>query len=128
MDGTHGMVWWTELMTRDPDGARDYYGKVCGWEWESVPMGTSTYWMGKKNGVPLVGVMDMTGQPDYDDTPPHWFSYFAVDDVDAACDATRAAGGKVLREPWDVPGTGRIAILQDPTGAPMGLMTPAARA
>jgi len=128
MEATHGMVWWTELMTRDPDAARDYYTKLCGWEWDPVPMGTSTYWLGKRNGVPLVGVMDMAGQPEFDGTPPHWFSEFAVDDVDAACKATRAAGGKVLRDPWDVPGTGRIAILQDPTGAAMGLMTPAAQA
>jgi uncharacterized protein len=125
MSDSHGLVWWTELSTRDPDAARAYYGAICGWEWESMPMGDGLYWMGKKDGVPLVGVMDI--REGFDGVPANWFSYFAVDDVDAACAATRAAGGRVIREPWDMPGTGRIAILEDPTGAAMGLMTPAPR-
>jgi predicted enzyme related to lactoylglutathione lyase len=125
MSDTHGKVWWTELMTRDVEGARAYYGKVCGWAWESMPMEDSgDYWLGLRDGVPLVGMMDMTGMPGMDEVPPHWFSYFAVDDVDAAVRATKASGGTVIREPFDVPGTGRIAILEDPTGAAMGLMTP----
>lgn len=129
MTDTHGAVWWTELMTRDIDGAKTYYSKVCGWDWERMPMPDTEagdYWLGMRGGRPVVGMMDMTGAPGMDDTPPHWFSYFAVDDVDAAVAATKSAGGSVLREPFEVPGTGRIAILEDPTGAPMGLMTPAA--
>ena len=30
-----------------------------------------------------------------------------------------------MREPFDVPGTGRIAILKEPGGAAIGWMTPA---
>jgi predicted enzyme related to lactoylglutathione lyase len=126
MSETHGKVWWTELMTRDVAAARDYYGKVCGWTWESMPMpDAGDYWLGLRDGVPTAGMMDMAGLPGMDGVPPHWFSYFAVDDVDAAVRATKAAGGTVIREPFEVPGTGRIAILEDPTGAAMGLMTPA---
>ena len=127
MSGTHGAVWWTELMTRDPDGAREYYGKICGWDWDSMPMGATTYYMGKKDGAPIVGIMDISQGPEFEGVPPTWFSYFAVDDVDEACAATAAAGGKVMRAPWDVPGIGRIAIVEDPTGAAIGLMTPADR-
>ena len=35
-----------------------------------------------------------------------------------------AAGGTLVRPVFDVPGIGRIAILVDPTGAAMGMMTP----
>jgi predicted enzyme related to lactoylglutathione lyase len=128
MTDTHGAVWWTELMTRDIEGAKAYYSTVCGWDWERTPMPDAEsgyYWLGMRGGRPLVGMMDVTGTPGMDHVPPHWFSYFAVDDVDAAVAATRAAGGSVIREPFEVPGTGRIAILEDPTGAAMGLMTPA---
>ena len=38
----------------------------------------------------------------------------------------QAAGGAVLRAPFDVPGVGRICIITDPGGARLGLMTPAA--
>lgn len=123
---THGLVYWTELMTRDVPGAVKYYGDVCGWEFEVMPMGEEIgdYYLGKVAGQPVVGMMDMSAMEGMAEVPPHWFSYFAVDDLDAAVAATTAAGGQVLRAPFVIPGTGRIAILQDPTGAAMGLMTP----
>ena len=126
MSDRHGKVWWTELMTRDLDAAVKYYGDLCGWSFDTMRMESgATYYVAKAGDVPTAGLMDMTGMPGLDGVPPHWFSYFAVDDVDAAVAATKAAGGQVRREPFDVPGIGRIAILADPTGAVMGMMTPA---
>ena len=58
-------------------------------------------------------------------TPAHWFSYIAVDDVDASCAAVKAGGGQVTGEPFDVEGVGRIAMVQDPNGGMVGIMTPA---
>lgn len=126
MSDTHGKVWWTELMTRDLEAAQKYYGDTCGWSFESMEMPDQggTYVLALLDGKPTAGMMDMTGMPGMNGVPPHWFSYFAVDDVDRAASDTAAAGGRVQREPWDIPGTGRIAILEDPTGAMMGLMTP----
>ncbi len=126
MSDTHGMVWWTELMTRDVEGAIGYYGDVCGWTFDTMEMmdGLGTYHLAKKGGQPVAGIMDMSSMTHLEGVPAHWFSYFAVDDLDAAMAATKSAGGKVLRDPFEVPGTGRIVILQDPTGAAMGMMTP----
>ncbi len=124
MSETHGKVWWTELMTRDVAGARDYYATMLGWVWQVMPMPEGDYHMAMVDGQPVAGMMDMSAMEHLANVPPHWFSYFAVDDIDATVKATVQAGGKVLRDPFDVPGTGRIAILEDPTGAPMGMMTP----
>ena len=33
-------------------------------------------------------------------------------------------GGEVIREPWEVPGVGRIAIVNDNAGNSLGWMTP----
>jgi predicted enzyme related to lactoylglutathione lyase len=126
MDANHGRVWWSELWTRDPAGAKDYYGQVAGWTFAEMPMAEGPYHIASRNGEMTAGIMDLTGMPGMDDTPPHWFTYLAVDDVEAAVAATKAAGGQVLRDPWDVPGVGRIAIVTDPTGAAVGIMTPAA--
>lgn len=123
MPDTNGSVCWTELMTRDIVGAKAYYSEVCGWVFEDVPMPDGMYTLGMVQGRPVIGMMDMTGLPGFDDMPAHWFSYFAVDDVDAAVARTREIGGVIIKEPFEVPGTGRIAIIQDPTGAAMGLMT-----
>ncbi|WP_371685873.1 VOC family protein [Nitratireductor sp. OM-1] len=51
-------------------------------------------------------------------------SYLSVDDVDAALEKAKAGGASVMREPFDVPGVGRIAILRQPGGAVIGWMTP----
>ena len=42
--------------------------------------------------------------------------------MDAAVAKVAGAGGKVLQEPFDVEGVGRIAIVADPDGAVVGLM------
>ncbi len=46
-----------------------------------------------------------------------WNVCFAADDVDAATAKAVEAGGKVLRDPFDTPGPGRMAVLADPQGA-----------
>jgi len=124
---THGMVWWTELMTRDVDAAVRYYGDICGWTFETVSMmdGSGTYHIAMKGDQRLAGIMDMSSMTHLEGVPAHWFSYFAVEDIDAAIVTTKSAGGLVLRDPFDVPDTGRIVILQDPTGAAMGMIVPA---
>ncbi|RMH42745.1 MAG: VOC family protein [Alphaproteobacteria bacterium] len=122
----HGKIWWSELLTRDPAAARDYYAEVAGWTFETMPMGEREYFVASRHGAPVAGIMDMTGVPGMDAVPPHWFTYVAVDDVDEAVRRTRARGGEVKNDPFDVPGIGRIAIVTDPAGAAVGLITPAA--
>jgi uncharacterized protein len=54
-----------------------------------------------------------------------WMPYIAVDDIDARVRQAARAGAKVMKEPFDVPGVGRIAMLTEPGGAGIGWMTPA---
>ena len=124
MSELHGTIHWTELMTRDVNAAKEFYEKVCGWQVEGMPMPEGTYWVASMGEAMVAGIFDMTGMPGMDEMPPHWFTYIAVDDVDAAVVQTREAGGQIAREPYDVEGVGRIAIVHDPTGAAIGLMTP----
>ena len=56
--------------------------------------------------------------------PENWMPYLAVDNVDARVKKAVAAGASVMREPFDIPGVGRIAILHEPGGAAVGWMTP----
>lgn len=126
MSDMHGKIWWSELMTRDVEGAKAYYAATCGWAFDAMPMSEGTYHVGMAGGQPVAGIMDMAGLPGMEDVPPHWFTYIAVDDVDAAGAATETAGGTIIRPPFDVENVGRIVIVTDPTGAAVGLMTPAA--
>ncbi len=56
-----------------------------------------------------------------------FWSELNTGDVEKRLEALITAGGVILRAPFDVPDVGRIAIVQDPTGAPMGWMTPVER-
>lgn len=128
MSDIHGAVWWSELMTRDVKAALDYYKSVCGWTFEEMEMDSGIYYVGVRDGRPITGIMDMTPMQHLRNAPPHWFTYFAVGDVQAAVATTEKMGGTVLRAPFEVPRIGHIAIVTDPTGAMMGLMTPIAPA
>lgn len=119
----HGIFHWNELMTRDPEGAKSFYGDTVGWDFEAWQMEESTYWVCKMGDMPVGGVFDMNG-PEFEGIPPHWFSYLEVDNVDERVERATRAGAEIMRPLFDVPGVGRIAIIKDPTGAAIGWITP----
>ena len=49
--------------------------------------------------------------------------YATVDDVEICIAKAEGAGGKVIVAPLDVPGVGRMAIIEDPAGHAVGLIT-----
>ncbi len=124
MTWQHGKFYWNELMTRDAEKAKAFYGDALGWTFNPMPMPHGTYWVIMVGEEPAGGIMTMEG-PDFDGVPEHWFAYLAVDDIDARVAKVAAGGGTVVRAPFDVEGVGRIAIVQEPGGAHVGWMTPA---
>lgn len=121
---THGHFYWNELMTRNAEQAKSFYGGAVGWSFEAMPMAEGTYWVAKMGDTPVGGVFTMSGK-DFEGVPEHWMSYLAVDNVDARLEKATAAGAKIMRPPFEVPGVGRIAIVQEPGGAMIGWITPA---
>jgi predicted enzyme related to lactoylglutathione lyase len=122
----HGNFYWNELMTRDADKAKKFYGDVIGWTFDAMPMPDGTYWVAKVGDKFVGGIFPLTS-PQYDGVPEGWMSYLAVDDVDARVAKATAAGAKLMKPIFDVPGVGRIAILTEPGGAGIGWITPVAR-
>lgn len=123
MSETGGIVW-SELMTTEVEKAKAFYGATLGLGFEAFGEGAQGYWLATLNGRPVWGIMDMTGKPG---GPSGWFTYMAVDDVDARVAAAEAAGAQLCMPVFEVPTVGRIAILQDPTGAIIGWMKPEPR-
>ena len=125
-DTRHGHFHWNELMSRDVGKAREFYTRTLGWTYERFPMGDGgDYTVCMADGEPVGGILDMREGEDMGGLPNQWFAYIAVDDVDARLGEVRAAGGNILRDPFDVPSVGRIAVIEDGTGAAVGWITPA---
>jgi uncharacterized protein len=126
MTTTHGRFYWNELMTRDVERAKKFYADTLGWSFEGMPMpgGGGTYWLAKAGGEAVAGIFDISA-PEFGPVPESWMAYIAVDDVDARVKKATAAGARLMKPIFDVPGVGRIAILMEPGGAGIGWMTPA---
>jgi uncharacterized protein len=120
---SHGSFYWNELMTRNVELAKRFYSSSIGWTFEAMPMPNGTYWLAKMDDKPVAGIFPLSG-PEFEGVPESWMSYLAVDDVDARLETAKAAGAKVMREPFDVPDVGRIAIIKEPGGAGIGWITP----
>jgi hypothetical protein len=118
---TNGSFYWNELMTRDAEAAKKFYGATLGWTFEPMEQGEgATYWVAKVGDEAVAGIYTV----DDEDAGEGWFCYVAVDDLSGALARASMEGGQVLREPFDVPGVGRIAIVNDNGGNTMGWMTP----
>lgn len=120
----HGNPCWYELATSKGNlaAAETFYGKILGWKVQDAGMEGFDYHLAKSGDDMVAGMMDMPD--DVATLPPFWMIYFAVDDADKCVADARAAGASVHREPADIPGTGRFAILADPQGAAFGVMQP----
>lgn len=120
-----GTLCWNELATRDPEKARAFYADVFGWaadasEGESASGKPYTEW--KLDGDSVGGMMEM-GDLYPEDVPPHWMTYFGVDDADAAAAKAKEHGGSVVVEPRDIQ-AGRIAVLADNHGSVFAVFQP----
>ncbi len=122
----HGHVHWTELNTHDPEAAKAFYGAALGWTFTASEMPDGTVYTLIWSGDEMVGGIFHMNHPAFDGIPEHWFTYFAVDDLDARLASVTSAGGQITRPPFSVPGTGRMAVIQAASGSFCALMQPEA--
>lgn len=113
-------VVWNELAAKDGEKASAFYAEAFGWTVHTDNNSSPPYTL-FVNGKRMAGGM-ITLDPQWGDVPPHWATYFAVDDVDETVDRAKGLGASVNVEPFDIPGTGRLAMLQDPQGASFYVM------
>ncbi|GAA4007778.1 VOC family protein [Sphingomonas swuensis] len=125
MANSTGSFIWYELMTPDPDGAKAFYDAVVGWDIEPKPAGEFDYRMIRRgDGGNAGGVLRLDPAMAEHGATPSWLGYLSVEDVDRAVADAVADGAATLMPPWSAPGVGRMAMIADPTGAPLYLMKP----
>lgn len=113
-----GEFVWTEIASNDADQAQSFYESVFGWTFKHGQAGGMDYReFHTGEDRPAGGLYQIDPQWFGDNVPPpHFMIYVAVDDVDQNADLAEQLGGTVLKK-LDVPNVGRMAIIQDPTGA-----------
>jgi predicted enzyme related to lactoylglutathione lyase len=109
-----GTFSWVDLTTTDTEGAKAFYTGLFGWDTEDNPIPEGgVYTMLLKGGKP-VAALSATQQ---EGQPPAWNSYVTVESADASAAAADEHGGTVVMGAFDVMDVGRMAVVQDPTGA-----------
>jgi predicted enzyme related to lactoylglutathione lyase len=114
-----GEFCWTDLGTTDVAGAKKFYKGLFGWKSTDFPMGDGAkYTIFQIKGKDVCALYPMTDQQKKMKAPPSWVPFISVKSVAATAKKAKAAGGKIIAPPMDVgKKMGRMAILQDPTGA-----------
>ena len=125
-DSTDGAFIWYELMTTEPAASKRFYDAVVGWDIDenSVAPGIDYRMIKRSDGGNAGGVFALKQEHLDGGARPMWLGYLHTSDVDAKVEAIKADGGGVMMEPWDQPGVGRLAMITDPSGAPIYLMDP----
>lgn len=117
-----GTFCWVELATSDSAAAKSFYSQLFGWECVDNPMGPdSFYTMLRLNGRDAGGLFQLTPELASRGVPPNWLSYVSVTSADETAEKAKAAGATLMKEPFDVFSIGRMAAVQDPTGAVFAL-------
>jgi predicted enzyme related to lactoylglutathione lyase len=122
----HGGHIWYELMTPDPVGAKAFYEAIVpGWSIGERNPGEIDYRMiERSDGGNAGGVLRMGDEMREHGAKPVWLGYISVDDIDGTVAQLEAKGGKALMPVTEIPGVGRIAMVADPEGNPIYVMTP----
>ncbi len=116
-----GKFIFASLVTPDLAASERFYGGLLGWTFTEQQAGNASYAQAAVDGVPVAGLVQRllrSGEA----RQPAWLSLIAVSDVDAARRTALQRGARVLSEPHDWPGMGRVAVLADPQGAVFGVL------
>jgi predicted enzyme related to lactoylglutathione lyase len=120
-----GPAVWHELTAENPEAALQFYNAIFGWDVVAThDMGgeVGTYYLFGK-GTTQMGGAFVRGKGTAP-SRPRWLVYLGVAGLTAAVDAVKAAGGKVLNGPHQVPGGNWVAQVLDSHGVPLALHGP----
>jgi uncharacterized protein len=120
-----GTFCWVELGTTDGDAAKKFYTQLFNWDYTDNPVGPSGFYtILKQNGKDVGALYRMPEEMTSNGVPPHWMSYISVANADETAAKAKSLGATLMKEPFDVFTMGRMAVIQDPTGAMFALWQP----
>lgn len=115
-----GTIDWVDLNTPDVEVAVTFYSRVLGWTYETSSTAMGTYHVARVGGHDAAGLM---ASPPDTGGPAMWTVFVRVAAAAETVAAAVNAGGTVLAEPFDIPGGARVAVVADPAGAVLALIS-----
>lgn len=113
-----GTFCWAELVASDSGKAKEFYGKLLGWEFTDVPLGNDMFYsMAYLNGKGAGALYQMWPEQREIGVHTNWGGYVSVADVEESAKKVESLGGRVIVGPMDVFDAGKMAGIVDPVGA-----------
>lgn len=120
---SQGAFSWAECSTSDTEGAKAFYTSLFGLDAKETPLppeaGGGSYIQLQKNGKDVVGITPQQPQEKDQGIPPHWNVYITVEDAEMMAKEAERLGATIVAPAFDVLESGRMAVVIDPTGAPI---------
>ena len=109
---------WTDLAATDPKAAAKFYSAVFGWKVEVSPDPQyGGYATAQANGKDVAGITPKQ----MEQQPSAWTVYIGTANAAETGKKAEAAGAKIIAPVMEVGDQGHMAIIQDPSGAYLGL-------
>lgn len=118
---TPGAFCWNELITNDIQAARAFYGDVFGWQFKEGKVGSGDYTVIEVAGKEVGGISPVPAKSP--NMPPTWGTYITVENVEETLQKVEALGGKALMRPVQIPPNACFALIQDPQGATLAVIS-----
>lgn len=120
-----GTFGWIDLASTDMEASKSFYTQLFGWEAVDTPLGDSySYTTFLLHGKPVAGGGQLSQEQQDQGMGSVWSTCVMVEDAEATVAKAQAAGGTIIAPTMDIMEEGRLAVLQDPTGAFITLWQP----
>ena len=121
-DYAPGTFCWVELGTTDAEAAKKFYSELFGWTIEDRPVGPDMiYTILNLDGKNAGALYPLDKEKQAQGIPSNWLSYASVANADETAAKAKELGATIMAGPFDVMTVGRMAVVQDPTGAVFAL-------
>ncbi|NJO84466.1 MAG: VOC family protein [Blastochloris sp.] len=116
----HGTFCWADCTSTDQQSGKQFYSQVMGWTTEDLPLGGGMVYTNFRHEDKVVAAI-APNAPGTQNPHSVWNCYVNVENIEALADKVKALGGTIVMQPLTIFEQGRMMIIQDPTGAFLGL-------